>query len=69
MDTAAIFPLTAPLEGAGATPESDSGPGGGGDGHENLLTSYRREQEAVLERVETGAFFDSFRFIIRSLSM
>ena len=64
VDAAAIFPLTAPLGGASATPESDSGSAGGGGGHDNLLASYRQEQEALLERVETGACSDSFGFII-----
>lgn len=52
-----MFPLAAPLGGAGSTAESDAIVGGGGGG-EDLLLGYRREQEAVLERVETGAYFE-----------
>ncbi|CAM9506983.1 unnamed protein product [Laminaria digitata] len=59
VDAAAIFPLTAPLGGASATAENEPGRGcgGGGGGGEHLLTSYRREQEAVLERVETAGAY------------
>lgn len=66
MDAAAFFPLTAHLGGAGATSESDAGPGGrGGGDDEHLLMSHRREQEAVLERVETGAYFITTKNYVR----
>lgn len=54
-----MFPLAAPLGGMETTAADNGSTSGRGDG-EDLLLGYRREQEAVLERVETGACFEGF---------